>query len=57
MNAPDDIFVEDGGESHPPDPKEGEARDVVEKFFEDHPEQVFSRAKSKEILHEGDFFH
>jgi hypothetical protein len=56
MSVPDDIFMEDGGEGHPPDPKQGQARDVVEKFFEDHPEQVFF-SRQIEILHEGDFFH
>jgi len=57
MNEPDEIFGEQyEADNRPPDPMQHQARARVEKFIDEHPEQVFF-SRQIEILHEGDFFH
>ena len=55
MSEPEDIIGEYGADNRPPDPMQRPARERVEKFIDEHPEQVFF-SRQIEILHEGDFF-
>ncbi len=56
MNEPAEIFTEHEGLNRPPDSKQREARERVENFINEHPEQVFV-SRQIEVLHEAEFFH
>jgi hypothetical protein len=56
MNEPDEIFGEHEADNRPPDPMQHQARARVEKFIDEHPEQVFF-SRQIEVLHEAEFFH
>lgn len=47
MNEPDEIFGEHEADNRPPDPMQHQARQRVEKFIDEHPEQVFFHGKLK----------
>src|ERR1017187_2022760 len=56
MDEPDDIFGEHEADNRPPDPMQHQAREKVEKFIDEHPEQVFF-SRQIEVQNEGEFFH
>jgi len=41
----------DAEEERPPDPRQEEAREVLVKFFESHPDQVYF-SRQLEVIHE-----
>ena len=55
MDEPDQIFSE-YETPRSPDPRQHQARDKIEKFIDEHPEQVFF-SRQIEVQNEGDFFH
>jgi hypothetical protein len=56
MNEPEEIFMDHEADNRPPDPMQRPAREKVEKFIDEHPEQVFF-SRQIEVQNEGDFFH